>query len=268
MAIGIAVGARVMRRYANRHGVADSDVRGMTACVAIVGLVGAHVLDLLIYRPGEVTSDPLALVEFWKGGISSWGGFVAGALGFGYYLWRKRLRLGLWADITTVGLLVAFSIGRVGCASVHDHIGSATDAAFGFDFPRHALAARGLLDHFASAEPVIRAHDVAFYELLYLIPVNALVLWLAFRGKRRSAGFLTVVTGMLYAPVRFCLEFLRLDETDPLYAGLTFAQWCSIAAFAIAVVAAAWLVRAGRPAPLTAELAGEIGGRRPVAAPS
>ena len=64
------------------------------------------------------------------------------------------------------------------------------------------------------------------------MPVNALVLWLAFRpGEKRLAtrGLIAVLTGMLYAPVRFFLDFLRPEETDPRYLGLTFAQWASIA---------------------------------------
>jgi len=36
---------------------------------------------------------------------------------------------------------------------------------------------------------------------------------------------------VVYSPPRFLFEFLRPEETDPRYAGLTFAQWASIAAF-------------------------------------
>ena len=97
---------------------------------------------------------------------------------------------------------------------------------------------------------MIRAHDLAFYELLYLIPVCALVIWLAFRGRRRPAGFLAALTGLLYASVRFFLEFLRLEKTDRLVAGLTPAQWCSIAVVAIAGYLAIRIVRSGRLAQL------------------
>jgi prolipoprotein diacylglyceryltransferase len=91
---------------------------------------------------------------------------------------------------------------------------------------------------------VIRAHNLGLEELLYLIPVNVLVLWLAFRRRRAlPAGMLAALAAMLYAPVRFGLEHWRLASSDPPYAGLTFAQWCSIAVFAIAIAAATriWL---------------------------
>ncbi|HET9993429.1 MAG TPA: hypothetical protein VFQ65_33060, partial [Kofleriaceae bacterium] len=51
------------------------------------------------------------------------------------------------------------------------------------------------------------------------------------------AGLLAALAAMLYAPVRFGLEHWRLASSDPPYGGLTFAQWCSLAVFAIAVTA-------------------------------
>ncbi len=228
---GIMIGGAVMRRYALRCNESEADAAKVAAWVTATGFIGAHVLDVLFYRPGEALHHPLVLLEIWTS-ISSYGGFVGGALGFAYITWRHKLRLGRWADITVVGLLVAFSIGRAGCATVHDHIGAETSSVIGLDVPRDVLASHGVELH--SSAPVIRVHDLGFEELLYLIPVNVLVLWLAFRRKL-PAGALAVLAAMLYAPVRFGLEHWRLVASDPLYGGLTFAQWCSLGVFAIAV---------------------------------
>jgi phosphatidylglycerol:prolipoprotein diacylglycerol transferase len=260
VAIGVLIGASMMRRYAERFGVDDDDLRGLIGWVAVTGFIGAHVFDVLAYQHAALREDPLVLIKLWQG-ISSYGGFLGGALGFAFFVWWKRLTPGLWADATAVGLLVAFSIGRVACTVVHDHIGAPTDFALGFDYPWHALVDRRIHGEFVQA-PMIRAHNLGFYELLYLIPVNAAVLWLAFKAKVRPAGFITVVMGALYAPVRFFLEYLRLDQSDPRYAGLTFAQWCSVAAFAIAVYAAIRIWRHGQVAPLAAELDGRPGGKK------
>jgi len=49
--------------------------------------------------------------------------------------------------------------------------------------------------------------NLGLIELLYLIPVNIVILYLAFRPtKRLPAGFIAVFTGVLYAPFRFFLE--------------------------------------------------------------
>jgi len=45
-------------------------------------------------------------------GISSYGGFLGGAMGFALYVWWKRLPVRLFADISIVGLLPAFAARR------------------------------------------------------------------------------------------------------------------------------------------------------------
>jgi phosphatidylglycerol:prolipoprotein diacylglycerol transferase len=212
VAVGVLVGAHIMRLYAERRGVDDDDLRGLTWWIMATGFIGAHVFDVLIYNRARLASDPLVLIKLWEG-ISSYGGFLGGAMGFAFYVWWKRLSPAFWADTGTVGLLVAFSIGRIACTIVHDHVGAATDFALGFDYPRAALHARDILDVLDPSEtggPIIRAHSLGLYELLYLIPVNLVALWLAFKGKPRAAGFLALLIGALYAPVRFFLEFFRL----------------------------------------------------------
>jgi phosphatidylglycerol---prolipoprotein diacylglyceryl transferase len=231
--VGVTIGAAVMHRYAKRVGESAADTSSVAAWVAVTGIIGAHVFDVLFYRPGEALAHPLALFAIWTS-ISSYGGFVGGALGFAFITWRRRLVLGRWADITMVGLLVAFSIGRAGCTVVHDHIGAETSSFIGIDYPREALAEHGVLTEMHSDAPIIRAHNLGFEELLYLIPVNVLVLWLAFR-RRPPHGTIAALTAALYAPVRFGLEHWRLTSSDPRYEGLTFAQWCSIAVFLAAV---------------------------------
>lgn len=270
VAIGVLIGAEVMRRYALRHGAEEDDLRGLTAWVVITGFVGAHVFDILAYEQDrwlgtpDKPGDPLLIIKLWDG-ISSYGGFLGGAMGYAFYMWWKRLTPGMWADATVAGLLLGFSIGRIGCTLVHDHVGSATDSVLGVDYPRDVLFKKGLLHEIApnATGTHVRAHNMAMYELAYLIPVNALVLWLAFQRKRRlNAGFITVLTGLLYAPVRFFLEFYRPNESDQRWAGLTFAQWASIAAFLVAAYVAVRIWKTGKPALLAEELGDRPGGRR------
>lgn len=256
VAAGVLAGASIMRRYSERHGVDDDDLRGITLWIMVTGFIGAHVLDVLMYEPHKLAEDPLILFKLWDG-ISSYGGFVGGALGYMFFVWWKRLQWSLMADICIVGLLPAFSIGRIGCTIVHDHPGSPTDFFLGFDYPA------GFVANLSGVHEPMRLHNLALYELAYLIPVNAVVLWMAFKKvKRMPAGFLAVLTGLLYAPVRFFLDYLRWDKTDPRYAGLTFAQWCSIVAFAVAVLVAIRIYKSGKVAPLAAELGGLPGGKR------
>jgi phosphatidylglycerol---prolipoprotein diacylglyceryl transferase len=281
---GVLIGAWLLRRYAEWHGVSDEHIRKLLGWVTICGFLGAHEFDMIAYnwdKIGEATNNipphwfsgyipmpdalwptnwPLPL-RIWEG-ISSYGGFIGGAGGFAFYVWWKRLPTRLFADITIVGLLPAFSIGRIGCTVVSDHIGSAVDSAkwYAFlaeDYPRKLNMAH-LAEHYPGTTEYIRAWNLGLIELLYLIPVNALILWLAFRpSKRMNGGFIVVLAGILYAPVRFGLDFLRPDETDPRYGGLTFAQWASILAFGAACYAASKIMKTGEPAEVVATTSGD-----------
>ena len=266
VATGVLIGAEVMRRYALKRGVDEDDLRALTGWVVATGFIGAHLFDVLAYEHEKLAKDPIILLKLWDG-ISSYGGFLGGAMGWWFYVWWKRLTPGMWADSTVIGLLLGFSIGRIGCTLVHDHIGRPTDSPLGVDYPRAELAARRVLEevqgyaHQVGQGP-IRCHNMAMYELAYLIPVNVLILYLAFQKKRRlPAGLLAVLAGLLYAPVRFVLEFWRLNESDQRYLHLTFAQWSSIFFFGLAAYVLAQVWQRGKVHPLEEELGGRVGGR-------
>jgi phosphatidylglycerol:prolipoprotein diacylglycerol transferase len=293
VAVGVLLGATPLRRYAEWHGVSDDHIRGLLTWIMVSGFLGAHEFDVIAYqwdRIGDTTivtpsswwflptglwpsNWPLVL-RIWDG-ISSYGGFIGGAIGFAIYVWWKRLPARLFADIAIVGLLPAFSIGRIGCTVVSDHVGAAVEpgrwyAFLAMNYPRtvmvedattHKLVPRAVNSvlaelfntydqmHPGTAIDHLQAWNLGLIEFAYLVPVNLLILWLAFRpSKRMPAGFIIVLTGVLYAPVRFFLDFLRPEDTDPRYLGLTFAQWSSILVFGVAVYAASRILKTGVPA--------------------
>jgi phosphatidylglycerol:prolipoprotein diacylglycerol transferase len=276
VAAGVLIGAALLRRYGEWHGVSDEEIRGLTGWVTVFGFLGAHVFDTLFYEWVRFQEEPLLIFKLWDG-ISSYGGFLGGAIGFALFVWWKRLPVRLFADITIVGLLPAFSIGRIGCTVVSDHVGGAADptAWYSFlamDYARTdgtALNAQHQpeiinsgIAHLFNSTPNAGDHllgwNLGLIELLYLIPINILILWLAFRPtKRLPAGFITALAGILYAPVRFFLDYLRPDNSDPRHLGFTFAQWCSIAAFGVAVYAANRILRSGKVFPTVTRTSGE-----------
>jgi phosphatidylglycerol---prolipoprotein diacylglyceryl transferase len=271
VAAGVLIGASLLRRYAEWHGVDDEHIRGLTGWVTVAGFLGAHIFDVLAYQWDDLVKDPVLLVKIWAG-ISSYGGFIGGAIGFALYVWWKRQPVRLFADITIVGLLPAFSIGRIGCSVVSDHIGAIADPNNWYSFlaenyPRSEAGENSGIGHLfqiwdkghpGTQVDSVLAWNLGLIELLYLIPVNLLILWLAFRTtKRLNAGFITVLTGVLYAPVRFFLDYLRPENSDPRYFSLTFAQWSSILAFGAALYAANRIFRTGAVAETVTKTSGE-----------
>jgi len=273
VAVGVLLGAIPLRRYAEWHGVSDDHIRSLLTWIMVSGFLGAHEFDVIAYQWDRIGESTLAVPASWWpsvlptglwpsnwpllfrmwDGISSYGGFIGGSLGFAIFVWWKRLPTRLFADITVIGLLPAFSIGRIGCTVVSDHIGAAVSpdhwyAFLAMDYPRKLNLAH-LATTYPGTSEMIRAWNLGLIEFLYLVPVNLVLLWLAFRpSKRLPAGFICVATGVLYAPVRFFLDFLRPEDTDPRYFALTFAQWSSIVAFGAALYGANRILKTGVPA--------------------
>jgi phosphatidylglycerol---prolipoprotein diacylglyceryl transferase len=244
--IGVLIGASVLARHGRKHGMKPEDISGLETWIMVTGFLGAHIFYVFAYEPARLLREPWWILKVWDG-IASYGGFLGGAIGFAWFVRSRKLPARRTADTALVGLLLAFSIGRLGCTLVSDHVGlplTNPDAWYGFlamDYPRSAAAHNGnIADLFRHAPPgvdMIRAWNLGLIELLYLIPVNAIVLFLAFR-REHQPGFLAVLVGALYAPVRFFLEYPRLENSDPRWAGFTFAQWMSLVAFAATVALA------------------------------
>src|SRR5512138_729968 len=133
VAAGVLIGASLLRRYAEWHGVSDEHIRGVTGWITVTGFAGAHIFDVFAYNYAKFEREPILFFKVWDG-ISSYGGFLGGAMGFALYVWWKRLPVRLFADISIVGLLPAFSIGRIGCTVVSDHVGAVVDKANWYAF--------------------------------------------------------------------------------------------------------------------------------------
>jgi len=192
-----------------------------------LGLVFAHVFDVLVYTPERLAENPLELFRLW-GGLSSFGGMLGGLLGLALVMWRQGMsaaRITRFVDCLIFALPFTLAIGRLGCALLHDHPGVASDHWLAVDFPDGPRFDLGLL------------------EFLYVSGVAAA--FAALGRRRRPSGFYIGLFFALYGPVRFALDGLRV--ADARYLGWTPAQYLSVLAtlggFAVLVA-----VARGRPA--------------------
>ena len=207
VAIALVVGTWVARWQGRTRGLDPVQVVDAATWTAISGFIGAHLVSVLFYFPDRVLEDPLQLLYIWNG-LSSFGGFLGGAIGAYVYLKRKRMPVLPFVDSIAVGLAPGWVIGRLGCSVAHDHPGISTDFFLAFDHPT-----RGPIN------------DLGFYEFLYALCVMAVVFVVRRRGW--PPGAIPAMMCVLYAPVRFFLDFLRI--TDATYLGLTPGQWIALA---------------------------------------
>ena len=222
--IGIIVGLEISRARGIKLGLDVRDVVDGAAFTVASGFVGGHLIHVLAYNRQMIETDGwIVLLEIWKG-YSSMGGFVGAVAGFMvFFTWiRPRDRL-LHADVLMFGFPMAQCFGRLGCVSVHDHLGKETDFFLGVTIRQG--------DTPVAVPPSVR-HDPALYEAIVCFAVAVLFFVLA--KKARKAGFFIAMWCVLYAPSRFLLDFMRKSDlpqryNDQRYAGLTPAQYVTIA---------------------------------------
>ncbi len=220
------IGADIFRRRSVGAGL-DLDVGSrLVVWVLIAGFLGAHLVERLLYNPGETLANPLSLLMPWKG-ISSYGGLFGGTVGALLFLRRHPQGEKNWRylDAIAYALPFGFIFGRLGCFLAFDHVGAPTDFFLGQ----------------AYEDGVVR-HNMGLEEALYWIGIA--VAMAAFGRTARQPGFFVGLLAVLYAPGRFLLDFLRVS--DERYAGLIISQYASVVLFAIGLWVLWRVIRARR----------------------
>lgn len=239
VAIGVILGDRIVVREGLRRGLDERDIKFMNARIVIYGFIVAHLVSVIFYFPERIKESPWVLVNVWSG-LSSFGGFLGASLAFVYYTRKEKIPALRYADSVALGLAVGWIFGRTGCFTAHDHPGRHTHFFLSVRYPDGPR------------------HDLGLDELLFTIVITALLFLYA--RKPRVPGRVLGLFAVLYAPMRFGLDFLRATDVarpDERYAGLTPAQWACMIALAIGL----WLLR--RPGEPVALLTPEQTARPP-----
>ena len=248
VATGVLVGMRVVDWYAERNGLQKDTASEIVGYVVVCGFLGAYFLNALFYHPEylvEVFNEPSRIFSRFFG-LSSYGGFIGGI--FGLWLWKRKnpTQSALaYGDAMVFALVFGWFFGRMGCFVVHDHPGAPSDFFL------------AVADYQVGQPPFVARHDLGLYEVIWSVFAGLVLLKLA--KKRRPRGFYFAVIALMYAPVRFCLDFLRATDigmADTRYAGLTPAQYASL----FFLVVSAFLVYRISKFPLAPEALGGTSG--------
>lgn len=207
--IGIFISLFLIRQRAQFLGLDLALSKRMTIWILVIGFIMAHIFDRIAYFPGETFNDPLSLLRI-MGGISSFGGFLGGVIGAILFIWTSKIGYERWYyfDLVAYASPVGWFLGRMGCFVAYDHPGIPTTFFLGQIY----------------SDGVVR-HNLGLEEALYTLPMAIIFLVLGHK-KTRPAGFFIGLLSVLYAPVRFFLDFMRIG--DARYFGLTPGQYSSI----------------------------------------
>jgi prolipoprotein diacylglyceryltransferase len=184
-------------------------------------LVGGRILYLLQNELPDVAAHPLHVFAVWHGGLSFYGGLIAGLIGLAVWARRRGVGLGLAADIAAPAVAAGQAVGHIGCLIGGDSYGLPTTGpvAVVYENP-NAMAPQG-----------IALYPTQLYESVALA-LLALVMW-ASRGRLERLGpgataalFLLVARTMTWAEGR--ADHRRRDRRRDR------RRWCRLAGAGLA----------------------------------
>ena len=175
-----------------------------------------HVIDLWEYyvqNPGQIIGGE---------GLSIWGAVLGAAIGIWLFsLLSKRFSFGHLADVIAPGIILAQTIGRIGCTLNGCCYGKTTTLPWAIIYTNPDT-------HGPIGIPV---HPTQIYEIIFNLIVFGVLYKL--RGRLKPDGSLFLVYLTLYSVWRLGIDFIR-DGTSFLF-GLHQAQVISIIVLAITI---------------------------------
>jgi prolipoprotein diacylglyceryltransferase len=225
----------------NERQLSRDHLPGAFVSCAVGALLGARLLFVLSTQ-GVEWREGLALHH---GGLSLWGGILAGGLTLWVYCRWTAQAPWPWAAALAPSALLAVALGRLGSFASGAHFGrelsaDASSLLRGLGtYPRWSDEVRALTagppvwlaqvekQHILASRLLSNpTHPVQLYEALLLAALVALIRWR--RGRLGPAREQCLLLGFAYAATAFALEYLRGDTDRGLWGpnlSVSLALW-------------------------------------------
>lgn len=206
IAIGIIVGFLSIRKRAKKISLSEDDILDLLIYLIIGGLIGARFFFILTNGFFHFLANPIEILRSNGNGIEglSFIGIVVAGIPITYWFARKK-KINYWGllDVLSIGTIIGYAIGRIGCFLNGCCFGLPTNSWIGFrfdpfDYPRFPTQ---LFTSFGA---------FIIFFLLLRIDSNK-----KFYGKTFSWALI------LYGILTFFVEFLRaVPRFPPFYLSL------------------------------------------------
>ena len=211
LALAFLGGILVATKLAARDGLPRERIYDLCLWMLIASLVGSKIL--MFFTEPEYREHPAQLLslDFLRSGGVFYGGLI-GAITTGYILIR-HYGLPWWktADACAPGIALGNVLGRQGCFSAGCCWGKPTNLPWGVRFTQ--------LGHEITGVPIdAKLHPTQLYESFSMLIVFFFLLWL--HRRKKFSGQVILAYVVIYAAVRFMIEFVRDDPRGDVF-GLT-----------------------------------------------
>lgn len=254
MALAILTANFLFTRELRRRRMDESIAGGITFICILGGVGGSKLFSILENLP-EFFADPFGQL-FSPAGLTFYGGFIVSTIWIYLYLRKKKLKFLPLADMIAPTVLLAYGIGRIGCQLAGDgDYGIPSKLPWAMSYPQGTAKPTSTLYEFFKQNPieaqnwhydslrmittgfdqlnqrisrfdeVVTVHPAPVYETLFCFLAFALI-WSYRKKFDTHVGKLFAITLIVMGFERLMIEFIRIN---PLYLGLSMAQWISIA---------------------------------------
>lgn len=202
VALGFLVGTYYIQRTAKKIGENPAHALDLIFYILIAAIFGSRIFFVLISERDAFFENPLILFKFWEGGLVFYGGFIASLLVSVWYLKKHHLPVWKYFDLFAPAVALGHAIGRLGCF------------LSGCCFGRPLLSPTWYSVTFPPNPASLAPAGIPLYptQLLESGAEFLTFLFLAwFFKKRKFDGQIISLYFMIYAVVRFAIEFFRGD---------------------------------------------------------
>lgn len=217
---GVVLGLLLAVLCCKRFGLDRENCAYLYVFGAVGAVVGAKVLYLLTVLPALLGDLPLLwrqpvefVEKYLSGGLVFYGGLIGAIVGALLCARYFSLRLRDYFPVLVPVFPLIHAIGRVGCFAVGCCYGVESD--WGVVFSHSPIAPNG-----------VRLFPTQLIEAVVELALCLVLLWYA--SRRPAPLRLLSLYFLMYAPVRFALEFFRGDVVRGFWWGLSTSQWISL----------------------------------------
>lgn len=237
LAVGMLLALFAASRLAARDGLPKERIYDLGLWVLVGGLVGSKLLMILV-EPGV----QVFTLDFLRSGGVFYGGLIGGFLAVAILVPLYKLSFWKVADAFAPAVAIGQAFGRQGCFSAGCCWGKETHLPWGVHFTD--------LGHEYTGVPVygpdgsdLFLHPTQLYESFIMLAVFGFLIYL--HKRKKFDGQVLIAYGIIYALVRFSIEFVRDDPRGDLWGitGATGLSTSQMVSLLVAIVSMIFLIR-------------------------
>jgi len=192
----------------------------------ILGVViGARIFYVIFYNFSSFLQSPLSIFAVWQGGLSFHGGLAGMILATWIFARKHKKKFYHLTDLLTLPAAIALALGRIGNFINGELVGRVTDVPWSVKF-------KGYEGFRHPSQLYESAKNVVIFATLWVLKDKT---W---KGEKLPDGFLSWMFVLMYAVLRFFIEFVREPDIQLgfFFGWMTMGQILNVAMFIIALI--------------------------------